>query len=423
MPCRLSREEVVSIQVLSEKQVPKRQIARQLGVTEGTVRYHLRRKAAGAEDGRRGKAMRVEPLANVIDHWWSARATGERPPNIHELHDMLEREHGYAGSYKSVLRYVRRRFGQPRVRAHRRVETVPGAQSQTDWGEYPRVVIAGEPRYLYNFAMSLSHCRKPAMIWSESKDQLSWIACHNAAFERLGGVAAVNRIDNDRAAIGRGAGAWGQPTAAYAAYARTMRFHIDACGARKPWEKGKVEAKVKLGRRILKPTQRQYDALEELQEETDQEVDRWARRAICPATGLSVQESWERERELLGELPATLPQPFDVVVHRPVQHDCGVHFEGRQYAVPFQYVGRTVEVRGCAGVVQIYRGGALIGQYERHTATRILIAPACFEGESTDRVIAPPPLGKLGRRLQEIYEMPVESRPIDLYAAVAEAAR
>jgi hypothetical protein len=29
----------------------------------------------------------------------------------------------------------------------------------------------------------------------------------------------------------------------------------------------------------------------------------------------------------------------------------------------------------------------------------------------------------MGRKLQEIYEMPVEQRPLDLYAELAEAAR
>ena len=39
-----------------------------------------------------------------------------------------------------------------------------------------------------------------------------------------------------------------------------------------------------------------------------------------------------------------------------VRSDCHVDFEGRQYPVPFQYVGLTVEVRGCAGKVQIVHG-------------------------------------------------------------------
>ena len=33
------------------------------------------------------------------------------------------------------------------------------------------------------------------------------------------------------------------------------------------------------------------------------------------------------------------------------------------------------------------------------------------------------PLGRMGRRLQEIAALPVEQRPLDLYAALAEVAR
>lgn len=65
----------------------------------------------------------------------------------------------------------------------------------------------------------------------------------------------------------------------------------------------------------------------------------------------------------------------------------------------------------------------MVREYARGTAERILIDPSCYEGSSTDRVQAPPPLGRMGRKLQEIYAMAVEQRPLDLYAALAEVAR
>ena len=48
MPVRLRREEIVTIEVLAEKGQNHCEIARTLGVTEGTVRYHLRRAAESA---------------------------------------------------------------------------------------------------------------------------------------------------------------------------------------------------------------------------------------------------------------------------------------------------------------------------------------------------------------------------------------
>jgi DNA-binding CsgD family transcriptional regulator len=43
MPCRLSKEEIVTLQVLGAKGRTKTEIAAVLDVTEGTVRYHLKR--------------------------------------------------------------------------------------------------------------------------------------------------------------------------------------------------------------------------------------------------------------------------------------------------------------------------------------------------------------------------------------------
>ena len=41
----------------------------------------------------------------------------------------------------------------------------------------------------------------------------------------------------------------------------------------------------------------------------------------------------------------------------------------------------------------------------------------------TAQVLPPKPLGRMARKLQEIASLPVESRPVDLYAALAEVAR
>lgn len=149
---------------------------------------------------------------------------------------------------------------------------------------------------------------------------------------------------------------------------------------------------------------------------------RWAERTLCPATGKTVWESWQDELPFLAPLPI-LPEPFDVVVTRPVHRDCSVRFEGHTYSVPFTYVGTEVEVRGGAGKVQILADGRVVREYPRHTQELILIDPSCYEGEATDRVVPPTPLGKMGRRMQEILALPVEQRPVDLYAALSEVAR
>lgn len=100
MAHRLSREEVVTIQVLRDKGMPQRQIAREVGVTESTVRYHVRRGRAGARDGRAGKDRRADAVASEIEAWLEAHGHGERPPNLKELH----RHHGDQNLSRCSLR-------------------------------------------------------------------------------------------------------------------------------------------------------------------------------------------------------------------------------------------------------------------------------------------------------------------------------
>jgi hypothetical protein len=238
----------------------------------------------------------------------------------------------------------------------------------------------------------------------------------------LGGIPAVVRVDNDTAAVAHGAGSWGTLTQAYRRYALTVRFHVDLCPPREPRAKGKVERRVRAQRFGIDPTREAWRDLAELQAWTDEAMVRDAGRRRCPATGSSVMSAWEAERRLLAPLPR-LPEPFDAAVTRTVAHDALVSFEGRQYSVPFALVGSRVEVRGCAGQVHVVHANSVVAKHERHTAHRLVIEPSHYEGASTAQVIAPPPLGRMGRRLEEISRMAVAHRPLDLYAALAEVAR
>lgn len=424
----LTREEIVTIGVLDERGQSHSAVARLMKVTEGTVRYHLAREAAGAVDGRK-KVSLIERLglAEAVGQWWAAQEAilgSARPPSAEALMAYLQEEHGYGHSYKSVLRYMRWRFPAPKVRPFRRVETPAGAQTQSDWLEMDMDIGDPDgPTHLYGFLKTLSHSRKSVVVWSRSKNQLAWLHCHNEAYRRLGGVAAVDRIDNEKTAMARGAGCWGEIHEVFRAYARSMGFHVDACEPRSPEQKGKVERKVRTVKGLLGG--RRFSSLDELQAYTDKLMEAESKRRICPATGQTVQASWEAEKALLRRLPAVLPEPFDLVRDCPVHDDCTVRFEGRTYTVPFAYFRRHVEVRGCSGFVQVVdpKTGAILVSYPRGTAERIQIDQKCYEGQSTDRVMAPKPLGRMARKLLELAESKVELRSVDYYAELAEVAR
>jgi transposase len=422
---KLRKEEIVTLHVLKEKGESNRAVANRLGVSEGAVRYHVRRR--GAVDGRRKPCLiERQGLQAAVEQWWQARLSvlpPDRSPNIVALWSHLAEEHDYAGSYKSVRKYVRATFPAPRLRPFRRVETPPGAQMQSDWLEATVDIGEESPRKVYGFIMTLSHSRKTAVVWSRSMNQLAWHHVHNEALRRLGGVAAVNRIDNLKTGVSHGAGPWGRINPSYQAYARTMGFHVDPHEVRQPQQKGKAERRVGVVKRL--DLRRGFSSLADLQRYTDERLERDAERRRCPATGRTVAASWEAEKGLLRPLPATLPEPFDLIRQCPVYKDCTIRFEGRTYTVPFRYAYKTVEVRGCSETVQVAdrRTGAVVARYPRGTDALLLIDPQCYEGPSTDEVERPRPLGRMARRIQQLAARPVAARSIDLYAALAEVAR
>jgi transposase len=419
MAPKLSLEARMTIGELLRRGWSRCAIATTLAVCEGTVRYHERRSREGAVDGRSRQRQRAERHAQAIEGYLEAQ---ERGWSLAAMHEWLVAEHGYAGSLRSVERYVSRRYGSPPRRARRRVETPPGAQGQVDWAEHRDVVVGRQGRTLWTFHLTLSHSRYAVEVWSPSKDLLSWLEVHNRAFERIGGVPACLRVDNEKTAVVRGAGAWGELHPVYRRYAEAARFHVDACPPRQPQAKGKVERRIGVGRQSFDPRQRAWDSIEELQALRDQALIVAAQRHRCPATGTSVWEAYERERSALGSLPV-LPEPFDLVATRHVGLDCMVAFEGRSYSVPFTLVGQRVEVRGGAHHVLVLAGGELVARHPRHSESRILIEPSHYEGPATRQVLPPPPLGRMGRRLAEIAALEPQRRPLDLYAALAEVAR
>jgi hypothetical protein len=145
---------------------------------------------------------------------------------------------------------------------------------------------------------------------------------------------------------------------------------------------------------------------------------RWDERRIYSATGRSVHLSWLVEQRFLRPVPLR-PEVFDVVATRVVHTDCTVNFEDRADSVPFVRCGLAVEVRSGATVVQVRYDGRVVAEHPRASRERVMLDPAPYAGAGDERVAPPVPRG---RRVQEIVMQPVETRPIDLDAALAEVA-
>jgi len=432
---KLGLRELVCAEVLVlEKGKSVRSVARDLGVDESTLRYRLQRRAQGAVDGRKGKPEACDGVAGVIEAWierqpWDSE--NERPESIKSLYEHLVVEHGYGGSYKAVQRYVRRRAPVPKVRPVRRVETRPGMQAQVDWGTRKIFVHElGGVTPLKAFLMTLSHSRMNPVRFYLDETQLSWLDGHNQALSFLGGVPLTVRIDNLKTGVKKGAGAWAELNDTYHAYSVEMGFLIDPTRPRSGRDKGKVERRVRDVVGTLVRAGERFISIEDLNAAVQERTIRRAKHLTNPVTGDSVYDTWLVEREVLQTLPETLPIPFDVQVTRTVSRDCLIHFEGRQYAVPFPYAGRAVQVRGAPGKVQILADGQIVQEYPRGTKSRLLIDQSCYDPANVsnptpvipgamERTVQPPvPLGRIGRAIVAEKSWEAATRPLADYEAL-----
>lgn len=437
---KLSEEQITVAKGMRDRGTSVRQLAKQLGVTEGALRYRLAKSEDPMPDGRANQPTALDSYEEAVlaiqERLRDGRLKEEwgRPCQAREIYEALVRDHDYRGSYQAVVRHLRRRYGKPKVRALRRVETPPGVQAQHDWFEV-RVPIGGQRRRLQALVGTLSHSRARFCWVSWDQSQLAWHTGHLGLFRRYQGVPLWIRIDNLKTGVASGAGANAVLNRSYEIFARTCGFEVDPCRARKGSDKGKAERSVRTFRGAFGPTLRSgAGCLEELQHRLDADADALLDRLECPVTGTSVREAWEAERTLLQPIPR-MADPFDVVVTRKVQRDCLVSFEGRRYSVPFPWVGRLVEIWGTLTHVVIQGEGEEIARHARSTRERLLIDPRHYEGTSTDRVERPTPLGRRGRlqvaglsspSRRALWELPGTDqvgRPLDAYVQLVEALR
>jgi transposase len=106
---KLKEHDIVCADVLQQRGESVRAIARRLSVDESTLRYRLGRARRSAPDGRAQKPALCDRHAPLIAAWIQAQAKARRPESVTALYERLVGEHAYGGSYKAVIRYVRRR--------------------------------------------------------------------------------------------------------------------------------------------------------------------------------------------------------------------------------------------------------------------------------------------------------------------------
>lgn len=224
MPNQLKMSKVKSVIALRQQGWSFSRIAKELGIHRQTVAKYVRRHSksseapagsggpkssqapTGSEDskstqapiGSRGESVgrsACEPLRESIEKKLDQGLDAKR------IFQDLVQEHGFQGSYWSVMRFVRR-LGQSRELPFRRLECEAGEEAQVDFGAGAPVLTAeGRRRKTYVFRIVLSHSRKgySEVVYRQTTE--NFIRCLENAFRHFRGVPKTLVIDNLRAAV------------------------------------------------------------------------------------------------------------------------------------------------------------------------------------------------------------------------------
>jgi transposase len=362
----------------------KSEVARSLGLHRETVcKYVAPAEVAGllpggepiSEEEWRRRAREWFPslydLKLVRPSWDSIALHHERigellsvvPMSV--IHQRLVDESGLEASVASLRRYVRSHFSD-KVRSGEvvlwRPPVDPGQEAQVDYGYLGSWLDpkSGRRRRVWAFSMVLSYSRHLFVYPVLTMDQAAWIDAHVAAFEFFSGCPCRIALDNLKAGVIKADIYDPKLNRAYAELADHYGVLLDPARAAHPKDKPRIEAVQKYIRTSLFAG-RDFASLDEMV----REAARWCtevagRRAPRALEGGSPLQVFGAEEA--GALRALPVVPFELVTwSRPkVAPDAHVKVGKTLYSVPYKFIGKHLEARASAQMVQLYLDGEVV---------------------------------------------------------------
>ncbi len=228
-----------------------------------------------------------------------------------------------------------------------RFETNPGGQAQVDWGQVS-VLLGNERAKVHVFVMTLGYSRRAYAEGYRHERMDNLMSAHERAFAHFGGCCQSLLYDRMRTVtIGTSDDDEGVRRARlndrFKRFAEHWGFAIKLCRPYRAKTKGKVESGVKYIKRNFIPGRTFADL-----DDFNAQLAAWqAEIADLRIHGTTHQRPIDRfAQESAALLPAAGHRSFleAIVRERVVAEDWLVSIDANRYSVPFELIGKTVQV-------------------------------------------------------------------------------
>jgi len=292
------------------------------------------------------KATKLDDYKNQMDIWLE-----EAPYSAVRILEKLQ-EHGFDGKYSIVKEYVRGKKMDMDEKATVRFETMPGLQGQMDWGYFENYAVYddGKLKKLYCFLMILGYSRTRYIEFVTDMSTNTLIRCHANAFRYFGGYPEEMLYDNMKQVVIKRLLKQEDSTLnrQFEDFAGFYGFKPVLCRPYRGQTKGKVERTVEFVRDNFMVGIK-YSSLDDL----NGQALAWCNKVNSKIHATTGEIPFERLKKE-GLNPLKREYIIDKINLRRVQKDCLISYDGNQYSVPSEYVGRDVAVVALDNMLAVY---------------------------------------------------------------------
>jgi transposase len=341
----LGRAMNITIETLAKQGYNKSQIAKITGHDWKTVSKTIRSLEAGDYPSKKPHPKMLDKYREEILEYLENNLSGIR------IFEKL-RAKGVSVGYSTVKLYISgiKHNDAICVRFH----TAPGEESQVDFG-YAGLTPDNNGRkrktWFFNMRLSYSRCDYYEKVYDQKVE--TFIQCHINAFEYYGGIPRFVKIDNLKAAILEANFYEPIYQNLYKQFADYYKFSPVPCRVRKPQEKGKTESGIKYIKNNFFAG-RHFKNGDDLDKRLRSWLDNKCNKRIHGTTRkVPIEVFRSEEADTLIALPEKEFE-FPQTAKRKVYFDCHIYFNYNYYSVPYDYVGKDVEVRADKKLLKIF---------------------------------------------------------------------